>query len=231
MLSLLFMDAPKYKEWWVMTPAMAASRSIFHPAVGAIDEIDVTNPIVGTIDTSGLEPIYVPDVDFFGIAHIIARVGNVRALGHAWVVPDDVPRYSDIDTTLKLYPTFADIRTGNYLHPRPGARDWADNLAWVAYDQSTFGTPIKKGVTVSHNIGTNEITGVMVNPGMDVHTWYVIKRHALGHWYDITADCSVVYSNDLTAAYTVPGTLNATDYSMIATDLWDCWVAGVETWA
>lgn len=220
MLPCALMGAPKYADRYVVTPTLAASCTLVHPCPGSASWF-MTDPSAGSITGS----VFTPAGGFYGIGHIVGKVGNVRGLLNVWVVPTNTPRYTTFLPHVTLYKTEQDFRTQRGIHPRPGAWRWTEWLAQttLGWDTTLWNAPVLKTITVTPNFGTNELTG-SVTGGAVPHSWFVLERvPGTQHYLDRTSVATLVSGGTAdTAVFSLP--LLTANHTLLATDQWDCWL-------
>jgi hypothetical protein len=222
MLLGALLGAPKYRDLYVTTPAMAAGFTLVHPCPGAATWT-ITNAAAGSVTGD----VYTPAVDFYGICHIVGKVGDVRVLVNVWVVPNNTPKYTYNLPQLRLFKSDADVNRNNGVAPRPGAIDWdlnTDrlNLGW---DPSAWGTPVQKTfTTLTYNFGTHRVNAT-VSGGAADHRWYLLERLAgTVRYIDRTSGATVVSGGTSNTVVFQHPNLTSNLWVPMAGDQWDCWI-------
>jgi hypothetical protein len=181
----------------------------------------VTNAAAGTVTGS----TFTPAAGFYGVGHIIGKVGDVRGLLNVWVVPDHTPRYTYYLPHVHLHLTDQDLHDQRYIIPRPGAYRWDESLATttLGWDPSPWSAPVRKTIVVTPDLGMMTLTG-QVFTGVTPYSWFVLERIPdTADYVDRTASATIASGGtDDTVVFNVPGL--TTDYTLLATNTWDCWV-------
>ncbi len=220
MLGCALMGTPKYLDRYVGTPALITASTLVHPCPGAVTWF-VTNPIAGAVSGD----TFTPAGGFYGVGHIVGRVGDVRGMVNIWVVPDDIPRSTYFLPHVKLHPTDQNYHDDRYITPRPGAHKWTESIAetTLGWDDSLWMTPIRQTITVTPDLGLMTLTG-SVTGGVYPHSWFVLERvPSTASYIDRTAACTISSGGtDDTVVFDVPGI--TANYTLMATNAWDCWI-------